>query len=44
MIVINALKNQYSYPRNRNTIAGILGYIHRIEKASKAEIKRMMEA
>ena len=29
-----ALQNQYDYPRNRNTIQGIQGYIDRIKKAS----------
>lgn len=35
------LKNQYDYPRNRNTVKGIQGYIERIEKASEAEMKEV---
>ncbi len=32
------LRNQYDYPRNRNTVKGIQGYIDRIKKASDAEM------
>jgi hypothetical protein len=34
----SALKNQYDYPRNQNTVKGIQGYIDRIKKASDAEM------
>ena len=30
-----ALRREYDYPRNRNTIAGIQSYIERIKKASE---------
>ena len=33
-----ALRNQYDYPRNQNTVKGIQGYIDRIKKASDAEM------
>ena len=33
-----ALRNQYDYPRNKNTVKGIQGYIDRIKKASDAEM------
>lgn len=32
------LKNPYSFPRNRNTIKGIEGYIDKIQRASNAEM------
>jgi hypothetical protein len=31
-----ALRNQYDYPRNRNTVSGIESYINRIKKLSEA--------
>lgn len=34
----SALKNQYDYPRNKNSVKGIQGYIDRIKKASDAEM------
>lgn len=34
----SALKNQYDYPRNQNTVKGIQGYVDRIKKASDAEM------
>ena len=34
----SALKNQYDYPRNQNTVKGITGYIDRIKKASDSEM------
>ncbi len=37
----SALKNPYDYPRNRNTINGIVSYIQRIKKASEAEIENL---
>lgn len=33
------LKNRYDFPRNRNTVKGIQGYIDRIKKASDTEMK-----
>ena len=33
-----ALRNQYDYPRNQNTVKGIQGYVDRIKKASDAEM------
>ena len=36
-----ALRNQYDYPRNRNTIKDIQGYIDRIKKASDAEMEEI---
>lgn len=35
------LKKQYDYPRNQNTIKGILGYIAKIEKASDEEMEAL---
>lgn len=35
----SALRNRYDYPRNRNTVKGIQGYVKRIEKASDAEME-----
>lgn len=37
----SALRNQYDYPRNQNTVKGIQGYINRIKKASDAEMASM---
>lgn len=37
----SALKNRYDFPRNRNTVKGIQGYIDRIKKASAEEMKSM---
>ena len=37
----SALKKRYDFPRNRNTIKGIRGYIERIEKASEEEMKNL---
>ena len=37
----SALKRQYDYPRNGNTIKGIQGYIDRIRKASDAEMAEL---
>ncbi|NJM80982.1 MAG: hypothetical protein HC854_17710 [Flavobacterium sp.] len=34
----SSLKNQYDYPRNQNTVKGVLGYIERIKKASDDEM------
>jgi len=34
----SALRNQYDYPRNQNTVKGIQGYVDRIKKASDAEM------
>ena len=34
----SALRNQYDYPRNQNTVKGIQGYVERIKKASDAEM------
>lgn len=36
-----ALRNQYDYPRNQNTVKGIQGYVDRIKKASDAEMRSM---
>jgi hypothetical protein len=36
-----ALRNQYDYPRNQNTVKGILGYVDRIKKAWDAEMASM---
>lgn len=36
-----ALRRDYDYPRNRNTVKGIQGYVDRIKKASDAEMKEM---
>lgn len=36
-----ALKRDYDYPRNRNTVKGIQGYIDRIKKASEDEMKKI---
>jgi hypothetical protein len=36
-----ALRNQYDYPRNQNTVKGIQGYVDRIKKASDAEMASM---
>lgn len=36
------LKNSYGYPKNRNTVKGIQGYIDRIKKASDAEMEEMV--
>lgn len=36
-----ALQNQYDYPRNRNTVKGIQGYIDRIKKASDDQMQAM---
>lgn len=36
-----ALQNAYDYPRNRNTVKGIQGYVDRIKKASDAEMRSM---
>lgn len=33
------LRNEYDYPRNQNTIAGIRGYIEKIKKISEIEYK-----
>lgn len=35
------LKNRYDYPRNRNTIEGIKGYISLIQKRSEEEMKNI---
>lgn len=37
------LRNPYEYPRNRNTVKGIQGYIDRIKKASDAEMEEIRE-
>ena len=37
----SALRNQYDYPRNQNTVKGIQGYIDRIQKASNAVMASM---
>lgn len=37
----SALRNQYDYPRNQNTVKGIQGYIDRIKEASDAEMRSM---
>lgn len=37
----SSLKNRYDYPRNQNTIKGILGYIERIKKASDEEMQNI---
>lgn len=37
----SALRNQYDYPRNQNTVKGIQGYVDRIKKASDAEMAYM---
>src|SRR5690242_4464168 len=37
----SALRNPYTFPRNRNTIKGIQGYIDRIRKASDDEMKAL---
>ena len=36
------LKNRFDYPRNKNTVAGIQGYIDRIKKLSEEEIKNIL--
>ena len=37
-----SLQNQYDYPRNRNTVKGIQGYVDLIKKASYAEMRSMV--
>ncbi len=37
----NALQNRYDYPRNRNTVEGIRGYVDRIKKASDKEMENL---
>lgn len=37
----SALRNQYDYPRNQNTVKGIQGYVDRIKKASDAAMRSM---
>jgi hypothetical protein len=37
----SALQRHYDYPRNRNTVKGIQGYINKIKKASDDEMKAM---
>jgi len=36
----SALRNPHDFPRNGNTIKGVLAYIKRIEKASEEEMKQ----
>lgn len=37
------LITRYSHPRNRNTVAGIIGYTNRIKKAADKEMENILD-